>query len=154
MPADRAALLAIVSLMSGRSKGFADRGVVPWATRRCLLLTTYRGDGTTVATPVWFVTDAPEIKLWTAARSAKVSRLRRDPRCTVAACTYFGRPTSEAIPGRARILDGTDGTRVQTLLRAKYPIQKRALDVYAWLRRRGRPEPAGRSVHLAITVSP
>ena len=146
------ALLAIVSLMPGRSKPFADRALVPWATRRCLLLTTYRVDGTAVATPVWFVTDGPEIKLWTGARSAKVSRLRRDPRCTVAPCTYSGRPTDEPIHGRARLLTEADGPRVQALLRAKYPIQKRALDTYARLRRRGRPEAAGLSAHLAITV--
>jgi hypothetical protein len=46
-----------------------------------------------------------------------------------------------------------DGAQVQALLRAKYPVQKRALDGYTRLRRRGRPVSRPASVHLGISVA-
>lgn len=44
-----------------RSRNFADRSVVPWATQRCMLLTSYRRDGSAVGSPVWFVTAHDEV---------------------------------------------------------------------------------------------
>ena len=120
----------------------ADPAVVPWAARRCMLLTTYRRDGTPVASPVWFVTDHGEIRMWTAGGAGKVKRLRHSSRCTIAPCTFRGRVTGAARTGAARILADSEGARVQTRLRAKYPIQKRALDAYARLRRHGDPRGA------------
>jgi uncharacterized protein len=130
----------------------ADRAVVRWAARRCMLLTTYRRDGTPVASPVWFVTDHGEVRLWTDSAAGKVKRLRNNPRCTIAPCTFTGRVTGEARTGAARILPSSEEARVQTLLRAKYPIQKRALDAYSRLRRRGRPVAPDPSKYVAIAV--
>lgn len=136
--------------MARPPKAFADPSVVPWARSRCLLLTTYRRDGTPVASPVWFVTDDHEIRLWTGADTGKARRLRRDPHCTIAPCTFSGRATGEALPGEARALPAADGARVQALLRAKYPVQKRALDLYGRLHTGGQP---GSSTYLAVSVS-
>jgi PPOX class probable F420-dependent enzyme len=118
-----------------------------------MALTTFRRDGRAVTTPVWFVTRAGEVCVWTDAGSGKVKRLRRDPRCAVAPCTARGRLTGVAVEGRARFLSPDDGGQVQALLRAKYPIQKRALDIYTRLRRRGRPVSRSTSVHLGISVA-
>jgi PPOX class probable F420-dependent enzyme len=117
-----------------------------------MALTTFRTDGSPVVTPVWFVTDGAEIRLWTGARTAKVRRLQHNPRCSLAPCTMSGRVTGAAVEGRARVLPVEDGIRIQQLLRAKYPLQKRALDGYAWLRRRGRSSEPGRDAYLAITI--
>jgi PPOX class probable F420-dependent enzyme len=135
-------------------KDFADRSVVTWAARRCMLLITYRRDGRPVASPVWFVTDHTEIRLWTDSGAGKVKRLRRNPHCTIAPCTFSGRVTGEALGGEARILPDSEGRQVQALLRAKYPIQKRALNAYNWLRRGGaQPASPGPSTYLAISIS-
>jgi uncharacterized protein len=131
----------------------ADRAVVAWAARRCMLLTTYRRDGTAVASPVWFVTAHGEIRLWTDSGTGKVKRLRRDPRCLVAPCTVSGRVTGPARTGTARILPVPEGPEVQALLRAKYPVQKRALDAYTLLRRRRHPTVPDPSTYVAITVT-
>ena len=133
--------------------GSTDVAVVPWAGSRCMALTTFRRDGSAVTTPVWFVTWAGELWLWTDAGSGKVKRLRRDPRCTVAPCTPRGRITGVTLAGQARFLSQDDGAHVQVLLRAKYPVQKRALDIYTRLRRRGRPAPPEASVYLGISVA-
>lgn len=114
----------------------------------------FRADGSAVSTPVWFVTDGTEIVLWTAARSAKVRRVRHDPRCLVAPCTMSGRVTGVALAGAARIRPAVDGVRIQRLLRAKYPIQRRALEAYRWLQRRGRPPAPGGDAYLAVRLDP
>ncbi|MEO8889732.1 MAG: PPOX class F420-dependent oxidoreductase [Jatrophihabitantaceae bacterium] len=139
--------------MTRRQQDHADRTVVAWAARRCLLLTTYRRDGTAVASPVWFVTAHGEIRLWTDSGAGKVKRLRRDTRCLIAPCTFSGRVTGPARAGTARILPVPEGPQVQALLRAKYPIQKRALDAYTQLRRRGHPTAPDPGTYVAITVT-
>lgn len=131
---------------------FADPSVVPWARSRCLLLTTYRRDGTAVASPVWFVTDEGQLRLWTDAASGKVKRLGRDPRCTVAPCTSAGRATGAPLAAEGRSLPDGNGPPVQALLRSKYPIQKRALDTYTRARRLRRSASSPAGVYLAITI--
>lgn len=118
-----------------------------------MALTTFRSNGIAVVTPVWFVTFGAELILWTDAGSGKVKRLRRDPRCTVAPCTTSGRVTGSQREGLARLLAQDDGEHIQALLRAKYPIQKRALDVYTRLRRRGRAASHEASAYIAISLA-
>jgi PPOX class probable F420-dependent enzyme len=139
--------------MTRRSKRYADRHVVPWARRRCLSLTTYRRDGTPVASPVWFVTDRGEVRVWTESSSGKLKRLRHNPTCTIAPCTILGRVTGDAIYGHARILPAGEGPSVQSLLRGKYALQKRMLEAYAHVRRRGRPTPPEANTYLAISIT-
>lgn len=116
-----------------------------------MLLTTFRGDGTPAASPVWFVTDHGEVRLWTDTSSRKVKRVQRDARCTIAPCTFSGKVVGEPLSAEARILAPDDGPRIQAMLRAKYPLQKRAVDAYTRLRRRGHAAPSGASTYLAIS---
>jgi PPOX class probable F420-dependent enzyme len=55
-----------------------------------LSITSFKRDGTGVATPVWFVQEAGRL-LQTDANSYKVKRIRRNPHVTVAPCTATGR---------------------------------------------------------------
>lgn len=135
-----------------RNRTYANRQNVAWADSRCMLLTTNRRDGTPVASPVWFVTCHGELWLWTNATTGKVKRLRNDPTCTVAPCTMWGRPTGTTTTGRARLLAAHDAAEARHLIRAKYPVQKRVLDAYGWVRRRGRATNEAMSVYLAITL--
>lgn len=116
-----------------------------------MLLTTYRVDGTPVASPVWFVTYHGEVRLWTDTGTGKVKRLRRDAHCTIAPCTFSGRVMGEPFSAEARILAPDDGPRIQGMLWAKYPLQKRALEVYTRLRRRGHAATPGASTYLAVS---
>jgi uncharacterized protein len=86
------------------------------------LVTTYRRDGTPVATPVWVVRDGDTLAAWTPTDSGKVKRIRRDPRVSVAPCTFRGEPTGPAVPGRAELLDAAGTERVRRLIRRKYPV--------------------------------
>lgn len=138
--------------MADRGKRYADTAVVPWAAGRYMALTSYRRNGDAVATPVWFVAYEGRLWVWTDVASGKVKRLRNNPSCAVAPCTMSGRITGTGLPGSARLVSVNDcGTTVQSMLRAKYPIQKRALDLYSRLRRGGAPAPAATYVEVALT---
>ncbi|MER5896093.1 PPOX class F420-dependent oxidoreductase [Streptomyces sp. NPDC001876] len=85
-------------------------------------LTTYRKDGTPVATPVWAAADGDVLYVWTRSDSWKVKRLRNDPRVVVTVCDVRGR-IAEGAPsaeGTARLLDGTEMAGVRKLLARKY----------------------------------
>jgi uncharacterized protein len=121
---------------------------------KCVALTTFRRDGTRVTTPVWFVVVDGEFHIWTGSRTGKVKRLTHDPRCTVAPCTSRGRTLGPAVEGTVRFVDDPDALAVQALLRARYPVQKRALEMYAALRRAGRRYAGAvdRGRHLVVTL--
>ncbi|WP_326587107.1 PPOX class F420-dependent oxidoreductase [Streptomyces sp. NBC_01294] len=115
---------------------------------RYVSLTTFRKDGTPVATPVWAVADGGELYVWTRSDSWKVKRIRNDGRVTVTACDVRGR-VAEGAPvweGEARLLDEAGLRRVRKLLSRKYTWQFWTLDVPATLARRGKRP------HTAIAV--
>jgi PPOX class probable F420-dependent enzyme len=103
---------------------------------RYLSLTSYKKDGTPVATPLWVAPDGDALVLWTVAGSWKVKRIRRDPRVTVAPCTVRGRLTGEPTAGRAEIMPAAASDRVRSLIRRKYGFQG-WFTVWLSLRRRG-----------------
>ncbi|MEU1485334.1 PPOX class F420-dependent oxidoreductase [Streptomyces sp. NPDC005752] len=85
-------------------------------------LTTYRKDGTPVATPVWAAADGTALYVWTRSDSWKVKRLRKDSRVLVTVCDARGR-VAEGAPsaeGTARLLDGDAMQAVRRTLARKY----------------------------------
>jgi uncharacterized protein len=130
---------------TSRVPAFAD--ALPAA--RYLLLTTYRRDGSAVATPVWFARDGDRLLVSTDADSGKVRRIRRDPRVLVNTCTFGGRVTSDASPATASVLPDTEGPAIRRLLQRRYRLQMGLLRLYSRLWSRGRRQ----SVYLAIQVS-
>ncbi|MFE4452507.1 PPOX class F420-dependent oxidoreductase [Streptomyces sp. NPDC056796] len=85
-------------------------------------LTTYRKDGTPVATPVWAAVDGDTLYVWTRSDSWKVRRLRNDPRVLVTVCDVRGRVADGApsAEGTARLFDGAGMTAVRKVLARKY----------------------------------
>ena len=85
-------------------------------------LTTYRKDGTPVATPVWAAAEGGVLYVWTRSDSWKVKRLRHDDRVLVTVCDVRGR-IAEGAPsaeGTARLLDGAGTASVRKVLARKY----------------------------------
>jgi uncharacterized protein len=90
---------------------------------RYLSLTSFKRDGTGVATPLWFVSDGTRLLALTDLHSAKVRRLHRNPLVLVAPCGPSGKLRAESVPGRVEVLTATeDLDRVQKLLRKRYRI--------------------------------
>ncbi len=89
-----------------------------------LSLTSFRRDGTGVATPVWFVADDGSLLVETDADSYKVKRIRRDPHVRIAPCDARGRLRGEPVEAEARILPESERARVEQLLAQKYRIDR------------------------------
>jgi hypothetical protein len=116
---------------------------------RYISLTTYKRDGTPVATPVWVVSDdGRRLLVWTGSETWKARRLRRDPRVLVVASDGRGKAKGSPMPGTARFVD--EGELVTRLLRRKYGWQKRALDMFNDLVRRLRRRPRAGAVYIEI----
>lgn len=108
---------------------------------RYISLTTYRRDGTPVATPVWHVPQGAELWVVTEARSAKVKRIRNNPQVQVAPCSVRGTvaPDAPSVTGTARLLDGDGTVRARELLARRYVMSRVGNWVSRLLRRRRPP---------------
>ncbi|MFE2639781.1 PPOX class F420-dependent oxidoreductase [Streptomyces scopuliridis] len=117
---------------------------------RYVSLTTYRKDGTAVATPVWHAVEDGELLIWTRSDAWKVKRIRNNGRVVVTACDVRGR-IAEGAPsaeGTARLLEEpTALERIRKLLARKYTWQFWLVDWPATVVRRGRRPHTG----IAIT---
>jgi PPOX class probable F420-dependent enzyme len=91
------------------------------------LLVTFRKDGTAVPTPVWFaLLDDVRFVVRTEERTAKVRRIRRDPRARVFPCDPRGKPLGPGIEGTARILEpGEECERAEAALDSHYGRTRR-----------------------------
>jgi uncharacterized protein len=121
---------------------------------RYLSVTSFKRDGTGVATPVWFVSDGRRLFALTDLHSAKIRRIRRNPHVLIASCRADGKLRSEPVPARAEVLTAAPKLeRVQKLLIERYKLSYRIVMLIYRVGRRLRVQ---RSVAdgaaLAITV--
>lgn len=138
---------------AGRSKSRPQAGAeMPVIPGKYVSITSFRRDGTGVATPVWFVQEAGRLLIQTGASSGKVKRIRRNPRVTIAPCGATGRLRAEPVPAVAELLPAAEIGRVRQLMARKYRIDlifiKPIRAVQAALRR---GQPPAEEVVVAIT---
>lgn len=93
--------------------------------RHTVLATTFRRDGTPVATPVSLAVDPDDptiayLRTWST--SGKAKRLRRDPRIAIAPSTVRGRPTGPPVEATALLLSGDRDRYARRLLGRKHPV--------------------------------
>ena len=119
-----------------------------------LNVTSFKRDGTGIATPVWFVSDGARLYALTDLHSGKVRRIRRHPEVLVAPCGASGKLRGRPIPARADVLTAvSDLDRVQRLLRDRYRISYPLVMFFYRLGRRLRGDSAvADGAALAITV--
>jgi PPOX class probable F420-dependent enzyme len=97
------------------------------ASERTVVVTTYKKDGSPVATPVNVAVLGDHAYFRTWSTSGKAKRLRRDPRVQIAPSTMRGRPTGPAIDATARLLGIDEEETVKRALSKKHRI------VHGWL---------------------
>ncbi|MEW2403209.1 PPOX class F420-dependent oxidoreductase [Streptomyces sp. NPDC046862] len=112
-----------------------------------LLITSYRRNGTPVATPVWVVRDAETLGVWTVADSGKVKRIRNRADVLVGPCDLRGKPTGDQVPGRAEIVDPATAEHYRRLLARKYGLVGR-LSLLGSRIRRGKEGTVGLRISL------
>jgi len=90
------------------------------ARAKCLALTTFKRDGTAVATPIWFNVIDGKILVTTPASSWKVKRVTNNPKVTFATCTQRGKVTGPVFTGSARVLPQDELAPVLKAKRRRY----------------------------------
>ncbi|MET9224260.1 PPOX class F420-dependent oxidoreductase [Lentzea sp. NPDC003310] len=103
-------------------------------------LTTFRRDGTPVATPVGGVVSGDALYVLSYAGTGKLKRLRNNPRVVVAPCDNAGRIPADgrSIEGTARVLDREETERAYRLMARRTPLARLAK---AWYTIRRRQDP-------------
>ncbi|MGV9825693.1 PPOX class F420-dependent oxidoreductase [Gordonia sp. NPDC003429] len=111
-------------------------------------LTTFRKDGTPVASPLWAAVDGNRLLMWTVTDSWKVKRIRRNPRVIVQACDARGtKVDGAAVDGTAEILDADGTAHVRDVIAKKY-------GVLGWVAIKGSLLRRGKSGTVGIAISP
>jgi PPOX class probable F420-dependent enzyme len=114
-------------------------------------LTSFKRDGTGVATPMWFVVDGDRLLAMTDANSLKVKRIRRNPAVTIAPCRGDGKPRGEPMAGTAELLPASTIPRVEALMRRKYRLDMvTVLPIYRLVRRLRGHRDSGDGVVIAV----
>lgn len=88
-----------------------------------ILLTTFKRDGTPVATPVWSVPlEDGSFGFWTSSGSGKAKRLAHTERVTVQPCDARGKVTDGTSPteATARVVSGDDMAEIRRKVTEKY----------------------------------
>jgi uncharacterized protein len=98
---------------------------VSLSDEKYLLITTFRRDGTPVATPVWVVPlEGDTFGFATSSKSGKAKRLAHSSRVTVQASDVRGRvkPESPVYEATAQLTTGAEYPIIKKKLKAKYGV--------------------------------
>jgi PPOX class probable F420-dependent enzyme len=93
---------------------------------RYVSLTTFRRDGTGVATPVWHVVNGDELFIVSDADAWKVKRIRNNSHVVVTVCSVRGTiaPGAASAEGTARVLDEAATQAGRALIARKYLMSR------------------------------
>jgi uncharacterized protein len=115
-------------------------------------LTTFRADGSPVASPVWVVRDGETLRVLTDPASGKVRRLRANPRAGVAVCDMRGRttPGARSVPVVVTLQDAAGTSDTMARISRKYGLMGRIL---GWMNsRRARKAAGGEIQHVGLVL--
>ena len=93
--------------------------------RQHCLVVSFRRSGEPVQTPVWFGLDGDRVCFRSEERTAKVKRIRANPRVLVAPCDSRGKPAGPAAQGRARILSADREQAAEAAIQANFGLGRK-----------------------------
>jgi len=93
-------------------------------------LETYKKDGTTIRTPVWFVIDKNLIYVITRDSTGKVKRLGSNQNVRIVSCSFKGEPKNEWVKGTAEKITGDEADKVIKLRKKKYGMFARLIGIF------------------------
>ena len=109
----------------------------PFTRQQYLNLETFRKNGASMPTPVWFVQDGETLYVRTVANSGKVKRIRNNGQVNIAPCKVDGALLGDWIPATAReVQDEQIDQKVNRLLDKKYGLMKKMFALSAALQGR------------------
>ncbi len=115
-------------------------------------LTTFRADGSAVATPVWVVRDGDVLRILTDPTSGKVRRIRANAAVRLTPCDMRGRTKPGAVTADATVTveDEAGTVRTMELIEKRYGLMGRIL---GWLNSRKARKAAGGPIqHVGLRV--
>lgn len=117
-------------------------------------LTTFRRDGTAVATPVWLAPSESGYYVKTAATTGKYKRLRNNNAIQVAVCNGRGVVKGGATvhKGTARILDAAETETAEAAIGKRYGAMAKIVEVVNKIGAKLRRKEVGPSAGLEITL--
>ena len=89
-------------------------------SEKYISLETYRKNGQSVKSPVWFVIENDLLYVITRSQTGKVKRLKNNLQVKFALCTIKGKVTGEWISGTAKILDANQTKKAVKMRDKKY----------------------------------
>ncbi|MEI6372559.1 MAG: PPOX class F420-dependent oxidoreductase [Actinomycetes bacterium] len=92
------------------------------ATGKYLSLTTFKRDGSAVATPVWFVREGDALRVVTDVDAGKAKRIRNSGSVLVAPCDMRGNIQGDQVPATAELQDADATVETAAAIRARYGI--------------------------------
>jgi len=114
-------------------------------------LTTFKRDGTPVATAVWVVPDGDALAIITDSATGKAKRLRHTSRVLIAPSDGNLTPGAHEVEATATLSDAAvDVARLKRLVRGKYGIQLTMSSLVNRLRTQGNYRP----VHVRVMLPP
>lgn len=136
-------------MASGREYAVAVTLVDELGRSKHVSLTTYRRNGTPVATAVWHVVSGDELIIISDSNAGKVKRIRNNGKVLVTPCDMRGRiaPGAASVEGTARLLDEEQTEAGRRLLRRRYVSSRLGYWVVQLLRLK-RPPVIGIAVTL------
>ena len=121
-------------------------GFAAFRDQKYLSLETFKKNGESVKTPVWFAADPlrelsgaeAQLFVYTIGNTGKVKRIRNNKRVRIAPCSARGEVRGEWTDARAEIISGDEAARGMKLLSKKYFPLKQILGFFAAFSRRER----------------
>ncbi len=127
------------------------------SSEKYVAATTYRKSGDGVSTATWIVPlNDGRVGFWTSSASAKIKRLKNNPRITLQPADQRGRVKdgTSALEGTAQVVSsGPDFDAVQAAVRAKYGAMVHITKALNTIGHLGKKFPYGDTV-LVITLEP
>ena len=105
-----------------------------FANQRYVNLESFRKNGQGIRTPLWFVEAQGVLYMRTPAQSAKVKRIRNNPRVRIVPSDMRGNPKGIWIDGEATLIEAAEAEWVNQLVKRKYGLFKRLIDIRSRLK--------------------
>ena len=100
-----------------------------FAKQKYLNLETFRKNGESMKTPVWFTQEDEILYVRTLANSGKVKRIRNNGRVNIAPCKMDGKIVGTWMPAQAREVNSPEvDATVERLLDKKYGLIKKLFE--------------------------
>ena len=105
--------------------------MVIFPNEKYLVLETFRKNGVSVKTPVWFVEDADLIWVVTRKLTGKVKRIRNNDKVRIASSNFSGTPKGKWFSGNAQLVQGDFAKNAISLRNKKYGIMAKMIGIFS-----------------------